>query len=554
MKLQLSSRAWPIFLALLLVEAARAQGEVWTFPGGAAAAVGDATGDGVADFVTIRDDAVGGANSVAEVRSGADGVVVCRYGPAAGSPALRAPRGIGDVNGDGAADFAAVEWAAVGATVVTRAVVVSGSSGQLLHAVNAPSSDLHFSVFEPIGDFDGDGAPDYAAGLTIGAVVSPPYPAGQVWLISGATGQPIRAIVSPSLNTTWGAALARFDDLDGDGVRDLAVGSRERVDIVSLSNATPLFTVENNDVPLGFGSAIAVIEDVDGDGRSELAVAAPGTYASANPSSTCALYLYSVPGGALLQTWKGAPQQRRLGRLVASAGDFDGDGAGDVLYSTGVFQIGCCAYSDGWVEIVSGRTGVALYQGPGGEANTLDAFGDFDGDGSVDYAVGGYFTQNSTPGAGVVLTRKLPPTTVFECSPGFAFNTNSLGCSPRMQALGAPSFTIGAPFSLHASAFRNRVSAAMVASAGWAAGTPFAQQRLCLLGARRVIQATSTGGSANGNDCTGALDAPLSPTRMMQLGWTPGSTFTVQCWARDPGFVAHDEISLSDALWVTVWP
>jgi hypothetical protein len=280
----------------------------------------------------------------------------------------------------------------------------------------------------------------------------------------------------------------------------------------------------------------------------------PGPALATTLSPTCALFVYSVPSGNLLRQWDGAPFQRRLGHRVESAGDFDGDGRGDVLYAAGHSQAGCCSISSRWIEIASVHTGNVLFLGLSDDSDSLDPLGDIDGDGTVDYIIGGHYYPEGTFGVSVMITGRRSPGLVWECSQWMANNTNSLGCAPLMGYSGAPSLSTGSPFSLQVRQFRNRVSAAMIASAASVPGVPFAQQALCLAGPRQYVRIANTGGSVAGNDCTGALNVPLSPTQMAQLGWTAGSIVTVQSWARDPGFVAHSELSLSDALLLTIWP
>lgn len=530
--------------ALLLAPVAFSQGELWRFPGQVSANAGDADADGRTDFLVLAGPSPSGPATRAEVRSGANGSVLASYSVTLPLATLETPRGIGDVSGDGRSDVAVVEQRTTGSNVL----VLSGATGQVLHALVAPATNRKFSSIEPIGDLDADGAADYAVGVTaVGAGTI-----GEAWLVSGATGSLIRTIVAPASVSAWGTALARFDDLDGDGLDDLAVGATDRATIVSTSTGAVLFNIR--DTMPTFGSALARIDDVDGDGLSELAIGAPGTFYTPAMPPTCALYVYYVPSGTLLRKWVGSNTQRRLGHQVRSAGDFDGDGFGDVLYCGGFWYMGCCLQAPVPVEIVSVQTGTVLYIGWADDSASLDTVGDIDGDGKVDYITGAYFHYHGSPGVSVILTGRQSPDLVLECARFVANNTNSLGCAPVMGHWGAPSLSMGQPLELSAQLFRNRVSAAMIATFGSVPGVPFAQQALCLAGPRQYLRIGNTGGSATGNDCTGTLNVPLSQAQMAQLGWTAGSVLTVQCWARDPGFVAHGELSLSEALYFTIWP
>lgn len=548
MKLLKNRRTLVLLTVGALAPAAVAQGELWRFPGLESANAGDANADGKTDFVVLS--RVGTSSTVtrAEVRSGADGSVLSSYTATAPFASVERPCGLGDIDGDGRGDFAVVEQRTTGATVQA----ISGATGLVLHGFGVPNLDRNFVALERLGDINGDGRPDYAVGMTAGAILPPPLPGGEVWLVSGATGSVIRTLFGPPGEASFGTSLARFDDLDADGRADIAVGSQGRVRIQSSLTGTTFFNVQN--AAFGFGTSLAAIDDVDGDGRSELAIGAPGPTTAPTLSPTCSLFVYSVPSGALLRQWDGAPFQRNLAHLLESAGDFDGDGRGDVLYSSGHAQYGCCSISPRWVEIASVHTGNVLYLGLADDSGSLDPLGDIDGDGTVDYITGGHYYPEGTFGVSVMITGRRSPGLVWECSQWMANNTNSLGCAPLMGSSGAPSLSTGDPFSLWTRQFRNRVSAAMIASAASVPGVPFAQQALCLAGPRQYVRVANTGGSAAGNDCTGTLNVPLSPAQMAQLGWTAGSVLTVQCWARDPGFAAHNELSLSDALFVTIWP
>src|SRR5262249_45980377 len=77
-------------------------------------------------------------------------------------------------------------------------------------------------------------------------------------------------------NSAFGVALAALGDLDGDGVRDLAVGSNGSVWILFLNpGASGKGQSETARGEPGFGSSLALLGDLDGDGRPELAVGYP---------------------------------------------------------------------------------------------------------------------------------------------------------------------------------------------------------------------------------------------------------------------------------------
>jgi hypothetical protein len=172
-----------------------------------------------------------------------------------------------------------------------------------------------------------------------------------------------------------GAAAVAVHDLDGDGVRDLALGAPgdelRRVRLHSGADGAFLFSLAGTAAADGFGSSLADVGDVDGDGLAELAVAAPaGAY----------VRLVSLPTGATLWTWSGAVTQ------VSRAGDVDGDGVPDVL----ALRSGGGSSA---LAVLSGATGVAglTLAFPTEEWRFVDGGGDADGDGRADVLLGNPF-------------------------------------------------------------------------------------------------------------------------------------------------------------------
>ena len=265
------------------------------FFGRVAALGGDATGDGVPDVIAgaVRARAGGQRSGRAYLLSGADGSVVYALDSVNAQDNGffgHTLAGVPDLDGDGVPEVlvgSPFETVFVEASQqdLLRAGTIhlfSGADGSLLSAITvagrqntSPQSnrdgDSQFfgqslAVFP---DVSGDGLPEIAVGAPTqyNADVSGPPSLGDrftggVFVLDGgalARGEdPIYAEVYPVLNgpvnprIEWGYAVAALDDVDGDGVPDLAVGAPGsgieigQVSVVSgatirsVSHATPV--------------------------------------------------------------------------------------------------------------------------------------------------------------------------------------------------------------------------------------------------------------------------------------------------------------------------
>ncbi|RMH28974.1 MAG: hypothetical protein D6693_02855, partial [Planctomycetota bacterium] len=128
-------------------------------------------------------------------------------------------------------------------------------------------------------------------------------------------------------------------DLDGDGIDDFylaAVGSPEenaqtqgRLVAYSGWTGATLFEYTNAEFGDGFSMAITAMPDVSGDGGDDLLVGAP--FSSAAAAESGAVYILNGADGKMLYTITSPVADATLGLTVASAGDVNKDGLGDVL-------------------------------------------------------------------------------------------------------------------------------------------------------------------------------------------------------------------------------
>lgn len=134
--------------------------------------------------------------------------------------------------------------------------------------------------------------------------------------------------------------------------------------------------------------------------------------------------------------------------------------------------------------------------------------------------------------------------------------TNSLGCTPRISTIGIPSASASSGFFVQASSVLNRKGGMLIYGTHGRAATPYLGGTLCVAAPLRRTVQQSSGGSAAGNDCTGAYSFDF--TAWMHAGndplLLPGTTVNAQYYSRDPGFPMPNSIGLTDAVEFTLVP
>ncbi|MEW6681846.1 MAG: HYR domain-containing protein [Nitrospirota bacterium] len=262
-----------------------------------------------------------------------------------------------------------------------------------------------------LADTDGDGAGD---GFEIALVTDPLNPLS---LPPGWRTQ--SSLPGPNFDDGFGWVVRSIADLDGDGVRDIAVGAPQTgtafpgftgpgaVYLYSGQTRALIRMIPN---PNGtessiFGWYLVEAGDVNGDGISDLLVGAPftgSTYAFDAPGRA---YLISGADGSVIRWFDGEGASDVFGWCLANVGDINGDGIPDQLVGgRGTYTPGGYA---GYVKLFSGADGALLgrVEDPDGPSfggtfgnghifgNAVSEAGDINLDGIPDFMVGAAFAS-----------------------------------------------------------------------------------------------------------------------------------------------------------------
>ncbi len=374
----------------------------------------DVNGDGFDDMAVAAPAAGGGAGRVDVYLGSASGLSTTAHRSftgAAGSALGTTLSPAGDVNGDGYGDL-----------LVGAPGAASGNGGWSLYLGSAsglPTSatltvtgtvaaaSLGFTV-AGVGDVDRDGYADLVAGApgaTSGAGAATWY-RGQATITAATT------LTSAALAGSGGAAsqfaltLTGAGDINGDGFADVVVGEpgfgsnlgRLHAFFGAASGLPGTTTARVNGGTVGdrFTEGLAGVGDFNADGFSDFVTSAP--FALGGNVGGFNLWAGSASGvGATVSVPAGNVSNGGWSRVIAGAGDVDGDNRDDLLIA-----MPFVSSNAGRVFLVSGPAAVAagffgfpmaLFTQSGSAAGaslgaSLAGLGDTNGDGFADVAFG----------------------------------------------------------------------------------------------------------------------------------------------------------------------
>ena len=234
----------------------------------------DLDGDGVDDILA---GAPGPSMDVGAVHvlSGASGAVLRVHSDAGTTNLGGAVSALDDVDGDGVADIVAAGFEGF----APRIVALSGDSGALLWSDSRSSVPPSLAA---LPDVDGDGVGDVAAAWS-SETAPGAIGAGVVRAYSGATGAVLWERPGTVDLQRVGADLALVDDLDGDGLDDLAgtatfFGFETQTNtglVQAFSSATGEVLLTHSGDRWDAFRGIARAWDSDGDGTDEILLGRP---------------------------------------------------------------------------------------------------------------------------------------------------------------------------------------------------------------------------------------------------------------------------------------
>lgn len=434
---------------------------------------------------------------------------------------------LGDIDGDGDLDLLRGNGTFSVTVLANNGAGVFTAAGAVPVGVNSRWIALH--------DLDGDLDLDL---FTLNRA-SPSGASGSSVCLGNGLGAFGAPTLYGQLNRSESAA---FGDFNGDGRVDIAVAHWFGVRVTLLPSGAGAPTVV--DTPLGLPNTYAydiAAADADADGALDVVLACT----SINPSGCSAVVLHGNGTGA----FPTRVQHAALGLAASSvvAQELDGDGVIDIALLGGKLDT---------VNFLRGNG--AGFDAPRGFATTVSIDEHPDGLLALDVDLDGRMDL-ATCGALMAVLRRAPD--VGDVGVYCTAKSNSIGCAPRISAVGTPSASASSGFVVASSNGVNQSSGLLFYGLNGSTATPFVGGTRCVAAALKRTPVQNSGGTAGApSDCSGAWSLDLNAFAAGVAGGSPdpalsvaGSHVHAQWWGRDPLSPAHP-FALSDALQYFVQP
>ena len=350
--------------------------------------LGDVDGDGVADFVTSAPTRNAGGEKAGRVYvySTRTGKLLWMVDGKPGDQLGTGLESAGDVDGDGVQDVVA------SAPGSDTANVYSGKNGQVLLTLHGEAKGDNFGNHaSTVGDIDRDGHADVFVGAPANKAGG--EGAGRAYVYSGKDGHVLLTLTGEHADDQFGSAVTGYTDAKHAflvvGAPTAGARKTGRVYVYDKLTDKPKFTFDSDSTGnlLGY-MFLAVLGDVDGDGVPDI-YASDWSNAAKGPA-TGRVYVYSGRTGKVLLTLTGETAGEGFGTTHATAGDVNHDGHADLI--VGAWQYAGAAISGGRAYLYSGKDGKLLRTYTNripGDTFGFDAvaIGDADGDGVTDLLI-----------------------------------------------------------------------------------------------------------------------------------------------------------------------
>lgn len=335
----------------------------------------------------------------------------------------------GDVNGDGYSDVLACASKFDNGQTDEGAVFVYYGSALGINAaeptiLEADQKEARFGAYaSSAGDVNKDGYSDIVVGAHM-------YDKGQtdegaVFVYYGSA-QGISKVASLVLEAnqsgaSFGSVVGMAGDVNGDGYSDIVVGASlydkgqadEGVAFIYQGSAAGLNPVavvlEENQASSMYGYRVNGAGDVNGDGYSDILVSARLYDKGQTDEGAVFVYHGSALGitAVAARVLESNQASAYLGHSVASAGDINGDGYGDIIlgasmYDNGQINEGAAFVHYGSAQGVNTVAALTLEknQSEAQFGNSVASAGDVNGDGYADVIVGSLFYDNGQSNEG----------------------------------------------------------------------------------------------------------------------------------------------------------